>query len=748
MAKRSLLFNFQCNYKKDWFKVGDATILYQYDAIGRLTSITDALGKSESYLYDDNNYLIQMTDRNGTVFNNHYSYFGQLEEEEIDSQYTKTYGYYGSGLLAEVKADNITQTYEYDSAGRLVEQNDPNSVRKTYSYNEEGLCSSYKLFTGNIQQINIGYTYDEAGRIENVSDNNTVAVTYSYDANGNLASETRGNGICVNYTYNSANQPLSVTNQIGNTILSAYEYTYGLDGNIAEKADSTGNNTYYVYNPQGMLSSESMYNDNVLKYQTTYSYDNRGNRISMSSIGENVYSHEYTYDLNNRLTDEHKLIYNENEESPLILDTVYSYDDNGNLSASYNRSYEPNAYHQNSLILSMIDEDSSTSDVTWYTFNPLNQLISVQTEGMTAEYTYNPDGMRSSKTVNGVTTRQLWEGMYIIAETNSDGAITDKYVRGLRLLYDEKSDGEKTWHLNDAHGDTVQLANNTGEVIWNYSYDAFGNQLDNTSNNGEEPYNPFRYCGEYTDEETGFVYLRARYLNTETGRFISEDPIMDGSNWYAYCGNNPVMFVDPSGQLAWDMDAGYNLVGDYYTDDNWSKTGYEIWDWETNPTGPDPFITYEESDPEWVKSTITYYREEYETAVEKQDWQAVKTAYAKIYEVKQNAYTDKLGIVLEVPIYNQLDLDHGEYVCWATVASMITSYYENDQIDRTKQIATSLDPFDYNQPRSFDELTGHVNFNIVMTGPTSLSVLQYNLENDNLPVARIRIKNDNMLKGA
>ena len=73
---------------------------------------------------------------------------------------------------------------------------------------------------------------------------------------------------------------------------------------------------------------------------------------------------------------------------------------------------------------------------------------------------------------------------------------------------------------------------------------------------------------------------------------------------------------------------------------------------------------------------------------------------------------------------------------------MITSYYENDQIDRTKQIATSLDPFDYNQPRSFDELTGHVNFNIVMTGSTSLSVLQYNLENDNLPVARIGWQND------
>lgn len=59
--------------------------------------------------------------------------------------------------------------------------------------------------------------------------------------------------------------------------------------------------------------------------------------------------------------------------------------------------------------------------------------------------------------------------------------------------------------------------------------------------------NPFRYCGEYFDEETGFVYLRARYYSPDTGRFVSEDPIKDGNNWYVYCGNNPVNNIDPLG---------------------------------------------------------------------------------------------------------------------------------------------------------------------------------------------------------
>ena len=82
--------------------------------------------------------------------------------------------------------------------------------------------------------------------------------------------------------------------------------------------------------------------------------------------------------------------------------------------------------------------------------------------------------------------------------------------------------------------------------------------------------NPFRYCGEYFDEETGFVYLRARYYSPDTGRFVSEDThwtidnmifgddehkenqpnilsVMQSSNLYVYCGNNPIVFFDCTG---------------------------------------------------------------------------------------------------------------------------------------------------------------------------------------------------------
>ena len=62
--------------------------------------------------------------------------------------------------------------------------------------------------------------------------------------------------------------------------------------------------------------------------------------------------------------------------------------------------------------------------------------------------------------------------------------------------------------------------------------------------------NPWRFCGEYFDREADTLYLRARHYDPRTGRFGAEDSAGDGLNWYTYCGNTPVRFVDPSGNFA------------------------------------------------------------------------------------------------------------------------------------------------------------------------------------------------------
>lgn len=85
-----------------------------------------------------------------------------------------------------------------------------------------------------------------------------------------------------------------------------------------------------------------------------------------------------------------------------------------------------------------------------------------------------------------------------------------------------------------------------------YTYDAYGNT---TVNTGSPLNNPYQYNAEYTDSSTGNQYLRARYYDPASGRFLTKDTYLGETNdplsrnLYAYTRNNPVNLVDPSGHL-------------------------------------------------------------------------------------------------------------------------------------------------------------------------------------------------------
>ena len=109
----------------------------------------------------------------------------------------------------------------------------------------------------------------------------------------------------------------------------------------------------------------------------------------------------------------------------------------------------------------------------------------------------------------------------------------------------------------------MQLADTAGIVTRAYRYDAFG--VEREPEPGDQ--NPFRYCAEYFDKETGSVYLRARYYNPKLGRFKTQDPIRNGLNWYTYCGNDPICFIDPSGLFSQTVDLTYRIEKNKYGQD-------------------------------------------------------------------------------------------------------------------------------------------------------------------------------------
>ena len=148
--------------------------------------------------------------------------------------------------------------------------------------------------------------------------------------------------------------------------------------------------------------------------------------------------------------------------------------------------------------------------------------------------------MRKSKKVGTDETKYfIWSNGNMVYEFTATDDTT--YFFGLHLV---SSDDYK--YVLNAHGDVVALVNASGIVTKRYEYDAFGVEL----NPDETDTNPYRYCAEYFDIESGTIYLRARYYSPNHGRFTQLDPARDGLNWYAYCYNNPVTFIDPSGEMA------------------------------------------------------------------------------------------------------------------------------------------------------------------------------------------------------
>ena len=107
-------------------------------------------------------------------------------------------------------------------------------------------------------------------------------------------------------------------------------------------------------------------------------------------------------------------------------------------------------------------------------------------------------------------------------------------------------------YIYDGHGTVRALANENGKITDTYTYDAFGNLLNSTGTTA----NNYRYCGEQFDSTTGLYYLRARYMDTNTGRFTSQDTYAGSTadpislHKYLYANSNPVMYSDPSGYMS------------------------------------------------------------------------------------------------------------------------------------------------------------------------------------------------------
>ena len=167
--------------------------------------------------------------------------------------------------------------------------------------------------------------------------------------------------------------------------------------------------------------------------------------------------------------------------------------------------------------------------------------------GSGVTFKYDPFGRRIFKSSSTATSIYAYDGDNLIEETNAAGTAVARYSQGLNI--DEPlamlRSGTTSYYQADGLGSLTSLSNASGALANTYTYDSFGNIIASTGTLT----NSFRYTGREFDTETSLYYYRARYYDSSTGRFTSEDPIRfaAGTNFYTYVDNNPNLFIDPSG---------------------------------------------------------------------------------------------------------------------------------------------------------------------------------------------------------
>ena len=212
-----------------------------------------------------------------------------------------------------------------------------------------------------------------------------------------------------------------------------------------------------------------------------------------------------------------------------------------------------------------------------YTYDSYNRLTSVSVGGEQTSYQYDGDDVRVTTSRGGSTVYQLVDRGYVIKQTVVTGEEQQNvsYVRGLGYI-SRQAGAHTSYYFDNGRGDIIKTEGSDGTDENRYEYDIFGE-----ATLCIEAYeNPFRYRGEQYDSETGNIYLRSRYYSPTQGRFLTQDSFAgiqskpNTLNLYAYCGNDPVNHIDPSGHLfegpGWDA----------YVEDVYKRQAYTLgWLW-------------------------------------------------------------------------------------------------------------------------------------------------------------------------
>ena len=485
------------------------TTTYTYDILNRITSTTDPMGGKTDFGYDAIGNLISLKNPVGTL--NRFFYDGRNDLTEI--KYSNGSGarftYNPMGRRATMLDSFGQTTYTYDALDRLTGVNSPGAQLVSYTYDAVGNRMSLTYPDGKT----ITYAYDAANRLMRVTDWMSRNTTYQYNPSGQPLTISYPSSNGLSFGYDAAGRLNRVQNLYapGSSLPPSSLFAYVLDpvGNRTQVTNAAGATTGYGYDSADQLTSIAGPSG-----FTGFGYDSAGNRTSRSTDSETT---NYTYDAADRLLS--------------AGSTTFTNNLNGNRISK-----------------------TGPAGAFQYTYDGANRLIRVTGPGTSSSFTYDGDGYRRRQRVTAGTFDYVLDIaaplVSIIQENGPDGLLSFVRGRGQTPISLSAAALDRFFHY-DGQGNVVALSSASG-VQEGYTTDPWGNVSAPPAGPGTR--NKLRFLAEPRDPETGLYHLRARYYDTDLGRFLTKDPEPGfareplSQNPYIYALNNPLRFFDRTGR--------------------------------------------------------------------------------------------------------------------------------------------------------------------------------------------------------
>jgi RHS repeat-associated protein len=556
-----------------------------YTAWGKPCSVTDAAGHVFNTMYFDND--------------------GNVSSVSTPTQTLVSYSYVRGGITNGVPTavtdglTGVTQSIKYQAVG--------NGIGKVAEIDQIGGANPLYNVGGNgIGGYSTIYTYSAAGDRTNA--------TY-YTANG-VISWQYGDYLEVGSADNPNRtfQTLTKLSAGSGSSLTAEEMDYQYDSSGRLTGSAFAQTPYTGFTPSGSNPWYDVNHPAQSRARAYYAYDAGGRTLACEhywdtlTTGTTTYGtptaiilNDCAYDAVLGLKSTSIITDNTAVQPPLSETDSYTYDPQLDYlaSATYgnppaqNWTYDAAGNRTDSVCdnLNRTTINGTTNcDIlgnrlalgsTSYSWDCLNRMIGLTNSGTTSTYEYRADGMRSHKVVSTVKTEYYHDGQMPMEDAVINGTTltATRYGLGARGI-DYEEEGVGTWTNNttrspgafsnvgfpiyDAHGNMIatlaRAGGNTCTIANKRGYDAWGAiRIGAVSG---DPKN--RYCaslGHQNDDESGLIYMRKRYYEPSSGRFVSEDPKRNSYNWFTYASCNPVNLSDNDGQAAMDPMTQAAIIG-------------------------------------------------------------------------------------------------------------------------------------------------------------------------------------------